>query len=106
MHKELEDFDGDPLTNGLPIGYDGEVVDDVFRVMRLLRDARPIFYDKIALALVLPLNYVHLILEVLAFHNITEYGTSPRGSWLTDEGEELLRMAEAYRAAHPEEYDE
>jgi Mn-dependent DtxR family transcriptional regulator len=90
----------DPLRYALPVGYDGEIVEDVFNVMRLLRNERPVFFDKIAATLALEEKYVHLILEVLADKDMTEYGTSPRGSWLTDKGEALLAAAEKYRRDH------
>ena len=32
-----------------------------------------------------------LLLEVLSSNDFTEYGTSPRGAWLTRKGRELLR---------------
>lgn len=39
-----------------------------------------------------------LLLEILSSHNITEYGTSPRGSWLTEKGRTLLtKMFEGER---------
>lgn len=32
-----------------------------------------------------------LLLEILSKADFTEYGTSPRGSWLTDKGRKLLK---------------
>jgi DNA-binding MarR family transcriptional regulator len=88
----------DPIEAVLPVGYDGEIVGDVFHVLRLLKERRPIYYTDIAAELKIDTKYVHLILEVLADRNFTEYGTSPRGSWLTPKGERLLEMATVYRA--------
>lgn len=92
--------DTDPLAIFLPIGYDGEIVDDFRNVMRIIDEHHLIFYDKIAAALDLPLKYVHLTLEVLADRGILEYGVSPRGGWLSSAGEELLVMANEWRSQH------
>ncbi len=66
--------------------------------MSLLRNCRPIYYTEIAKELELDLKYVHLILEILGNRDFTEYGTSPRGSWLTSKGEELLALAEKWKS--------
>lgn len=88
----------DPMLDaGLPIGYDSAIVDDFFRVMCLLEERRPIYYTEIAKQLGLDIKCTHLILEVLGDADITEYGTSPRGSWLTPEGEQLLKRSRQYR---------
>lgn len=89
----------DPLTIALPIGYDSVIVDDFLAVMRYLKDKPGEWYETIATSIggKAP-RYVHLILEVLADRKLTEYGTSPRGSWLTPRGEELLEAAEEFRS--------
>lgn len=91
--------DGDPLEAVLPIGYDDAIVADFYAVLRLLRDARPIYYTAIAERMGLDQKYVHLVLEVIASKDLTEYGSSPRGSWLTDRGEAILRLATEWREA-------
>lgn len=92
----------DPLTEILPIGYCGGVVEDVFNVLSMLKPLGndSAFYDAIALELNLQPNYVHLILELLNHFRLTECGTSPRGSWLTDEGERILNAAKTWREKH------
>lgn len=90
--------DENPLEHVLPVGYDGAITQDVHNVLRLLRDERALFYDKIAARLGVDKRYVHLILEVLADRDFTEYGTSPRGSWLTEKGEQLLALTDEWEA--------
>jgi hypothetical protein len=108
LRRDLEDGcwgvgeRGNPIEHVLPVGYDSTITDDVHAVLRLLNDERALFYDKIADRLGRDKLYVHLILEVLADRGFTEYGTSPRGSWLTEEGEQLLALADAWkRSLHP-----
>jgi hypothetical protein len=96
--SELSSGEHDPLTIVLPCGYEDEIPGDILRVMQQLRDVRPSWYEAIALHLQLDKKYVHFILEVLASKDFTEYGSSPRGSWLTDAGEALLKLAEEWRA--------
>jgi hypothetical protein len=94
------DPDADPLEVLLPIGYSGEIVEDVYKVMRELKEGRfvrSIYYTDIAQRLKLNLKYVHLILEILADNEYTEYGTSPRGSWLEPCGRALLELATEWR---------
>jgi DNA-binding MarR family transcriptional regulator len=90
--------DENPLEHVLPVGYDGEITDDVHNILRLLREERAIWYADIAERLKIDKKYVHLILEMLGGKDFTEYGTSPRGSWLTEKGEQLLDLTDEWKA--------
>jgi Mn-dependent DtxR family transcriptional regulator len=73
------------------ITYDSELDDDIIHVLfRIERDE--INYRDIAKSLELPENYVQLIMHVTSELGLTEYGTSPRNSWLTDKGEKYLQF--------------
>lgn len=115
------DENDDPFTVYLPIGYDGQIVDDAFFVLEYLSAPQKTaaghdetWYTVIAGLLFkkevprdgqsVEARYVHLILEVFAGVDLIEYGSSPRGSWLTDAGKELLRMARRWRAGEALEY--
>ena len=100
------DESDNPLTCYLPVGYDGNIVDDVFAVMSALSAERGLYYTDIAERFGYDPKYVHLMLEVLAYHEMTEYGTSPRGSWLTDAGSELLDLATRFRDGQSLEFVE
>jgi len=87
----------DPIERAFPVGYDGEIVEDVFNVLRLCQEDRPQWYKATATKLKLDVKYVHLILEMAARADYLEYGCSPRGGWLTEKGEKLLRDATEWR---------
>lgn len=76
--------------------YDGAIDLDVLRVARIIREKRPIFYTEIAKELEIQDRYVQLIQYLLCGVNLAEYGTSPRGCWLTKQGEQWLENFEPY----------
>ena len=75
-------------------GYNSEVDEDVINVAKLIRDKRPIFYTDIAKELNLKPTHVELIQYILCSLDFAEYGTSPRGCWLTEKGEKALTQME------------
>jgi len=79
------------ITNG---GYNGEIDLEILEVMRLLKKKRPIYCTDVAKELGLKPTHVELINYILATLGLAEYGTSPRGCWLTEKGEEYLKIFE------------
>ena len=75
-------------------GYNSEVDDDIINVMRVIRDDRPAFYTDIAEKLQMKPPHVELIQYILCSMDFAEYGTSPRGCWLTEKGEKMLKEVE------------
>lgn len=78
--------------------YDSEIADDAINVLKYLGEKHEAFYyTDVAKALNLDPKYVAVFLDLFAHSNLTEYGTSPRGSWLTDKGEEALEQVTIQR---------
>lgn len=103
MSEELnEAYDRyqDLMSDGLGIrylGYNSSINDDIYNVMRLSsighRGALSSFSTNIAKRLSISENYVELIKYLLCQEDNADYGTSPRGAWLTPKGKDLyLRL--------------
>lgn len=77
--------------------YNQQVSDELFGVFELLakaKEAREAIYNtEIARQLNLSKSHVELIQYLLCNNDHAEYGTSPRGCWLTDKGLDLYRRA-------------
>lgn len=88
----MSDFE-DLLSRELNIevfSYSSKVTDEVWAVIKLIHDEHPIHCNDIALRLGLSASYVELIQYLLCNNDNAEYGTSPRGCWLTKKGERLF----------------
>lgn len=75
--------------------YNSEVSDDFFNVMDCVEDGCS--NSAIAEKLGLSPNYVELIQYLLCNNGHAEYGTSPRGCWLTDKGIEVYEKLKTLR---------
>jgi len=73
-------------------GYSSEVDDDIILVMETIKQQRAIYVTDIADKLNIQRNYVALIQYIICSLDYAEYGTSPRGCWLTEEGEKILEV--------------
>lgn len=93
--------DCNPIESVLPVGYDSTLTDDVFKMLGWMRNFQSLNYKDAAARLNADWRYTHLILEVLGRGDFTEYGVSPRNSWLTEKGESLLALAERWYAMRP-----
>lgn len=94
MPQEIE---LDPIERILKIGYNEEIVNDIFNILCQLDTASSTYYTNIAQNLRLDEKYVHIILEIMANEDLLEYGVSPRGSWLSGRGKELLELSKEFR---------
>ena len=71
-------------------GYNSEVDRDIISVMECV--GKKMFYTDIAQYLQMASSQVELIQYILCSMDYAEYGTSPRGCWLTEEGEKMLKI--------------
>lgn len=82
--------------------YDSAVDLDVLNVLGELYKARKndeaIFYTKISKNLNMAETHVELIQFILCGADFAEYGTSPRGCWLTDKGIKFYEQNKKYHA--------
>ncbi len=76
-------------------GYSSEVDDAIIKVMQLIRDKRLIFYSDICKITGFQSEFVQLVQYILSTMDYAEYGTSPRGCWLTPTGEKMLKVFES-----------
>jgi hypothetical protein len=90
----------DKYCSGIGL-YDSELADGVFDVINCLMPPYALFYTAICAKIGLHHFNVAVILDVLAHNNLTEYGTSPRGSWLTPEGVKAFELWKKERADEP-----
>jgi Mn-dependent DtxR family transcriptional regulator len=72
-------------------GYNSQIDEDIIRVMETIATEYSYVTD-IADKLHLQDSYVELIQYIICSLDYAEYGTSPRGCWLTDKGTEMLKM--------------
>lgn len=77
-------------------GYNSAVDLDVLNVMEEVRYGRPAFNTDIAKKFGLSEAHVELIQYLICSAELAEYGTSPRGCWLTKEGEAFLERMKPY----------
>jgi Mn-dependent DtxR family transcriptional regulator len=71
-------------------GYNSSVDDIIVKVMECIKTDRPIYVTDIADKLKLQDDFVELIQYIICSLDYAEYGTSPRGCWLTNKGEKML----------------
>lgn len=83
-------FDLDCDGNIIDLTYDSELDEDILNVLKCTSSKEFMFYDEIAKELKLDEKYVQLILHLLSHLGFTDYGTSPRGSWISESGEKYL----------------
>lgn len=100
--KEIE-FN-DLISEALNIdvfSYNSEVTDHVYGVIDLLGKAKErddsIFNTDIAKILGITDAHAELIQYLVCNNNHAEYGTSPRGCWLTPKGYELYKKLRALK---------
>lgn len=82
--------------------YNSAVNDDIYNVMRMLYISRrtgPTYYTDTAKTLKLQYDYVELIHYILCTNDHGEYGTSPRGLWLTPKGVSLYKRLKRIKMA-------
>lgn len=82
-------------------GYASEVDDAIIAVMQLIRDKMPIFYTDICKITGFQSEFVQLIQYILSTLDYAEYGTSPKGCWLTAKGEKMLKLFESRQESIP-----
>lgn len=70
-------------------GYNSEVNNDILKVMCLIQLGK--FNTDISQETGMTKAHVELIQYILCSADLADYGTSPRGCWLTKEGKELLK---------------
>jgi hypothetical protein len=69
--------------------YNKAVTNDVWNVFKIIKEDRPAFVTDIAKRLGLSDSHVELIQYLICNNDHAEYGSSPRGCWLTPKGEAL-----------------
>ena len=72
-------------------GYNGAVDDDIWAVLKYIESDNDSFVTNMAKALKLDKNYVELIQYILCGADLCEYGSSPRGCWLTEYGKFVVK---------------
>lgn len=72
--------------------YNGEIDQDIINVLKETAHPVDFFYTKIADRLSLNPRYVELILHYLSELDLVDYGTSPRGSWINENGKKYLEL--------------
>lgn len=95
LDKELL-FTRESDTN-LPsmITYCEELDKDIIKVLREIKH-QDIYRLNIPFDLNMNRKYVELILHILADYGLTEYGTSPYGSWISTKGVKYLEFIDEY----------
>lgn len=98
MNEEQENEFNQIISDALNIdffSYNSEVTDQVWGVIRLMGEAREkndsIFNTEIAKQLGITEAHAELIQYLVCNNDNADYGTSPRGAWLTDKGFELYK---------------
>ena len=78
--------------------YDGLVDLDVLNIIQCIAESENKFYDDISTKLNIPMTYVQLVQYLLCSTptELADYGTSPRGCWLTTEGEAFYEKLRKY----------
>ena len=74
--------------------YNGQVYNEILSVVELIADSK--FNSEIAKITGLTPSHVELIQYALCGRNLADYGTSPRGCWLTPIGRSLWDFISAY----------
>lgn len=75
--------------------YNTEVTNEVIAVLKEIKEGRPAYVTEIASKLNLKESHVELIQYLICNNDHAEYGTSPRGCWLTPKGEQLYAKVSA-----------
>lgn len=88
--------------------YDGGVDLDVLNVVECIANDEKFFCTHIAEKLNLQEHYVQMIQYLICGPELAEYGTSPRGCWLTTKGKDWFEKLKPYHAwlRSPEESDD
>lgn len=71
--------------------YNGAIDSDIISVLRKL-EQKTLFMDDLATSLGLEKKYVEMIQHLLCGLGLCEYGTSPRGCWITDDGKKYIKF--------------
>ncbi len=100
LYREYESLMADSL--GVPyMCYNFAVNEDVFTVMRFssigYRGKLSPFTSDIAKRTGMQENYIELIKYILCTNDHAEYGSSPRGAWLTKKGTTLYKQLKKLR---------
>lgn len=75
-------------------GYSSDVDCAIVEVMRDIKDNRPAYLTDIHKRTQHSIILVQLIQYIICSMDYAEYGTSPRGCWLTTKGESMLEVFE------------
>lgn len=70
---------------------DGEIVDDIFSVLMHLGSGENHGHYYTNFPIEGPDKYKELILHILDSHRLLDHGVSIRGSWLSEEGREIVK---------------
>ena len=91
----LQDFNTiwDTDENGKPtfLTYNGEIDSDILDILKESGGENN-WYMEVAETLSLDPKYVELILHYLAHLDLVDYGTSPRGAWISEKGRKYLNL--------------
>lgn len=83
--------------------YNGKVTSEFWSVLRLMGSSKDldqaIFNTEIAEATGLTESHVELIQYLICNNDHADYGTSPRGCWLTEKGFDVYRELKNIRSA-------
>jgi hypothetical protein len=72
--------------------YSGEIDYDIYQVLKLSEsDSGEIWFADAAKKLGLTEKYVELIKTICSYGGLLDYGCSPRGAWLTEEGKKFVK---------------
>jgi len=90
-------FDTDENDQLHSLTYDGAIDEDIINVLKETA-SEDFWYEKISERLKLEPKYVQLILHYLAALDLVDYGTSPRGSWISQSGERYLHLLKNFKS--------
>jgi Mn-dependent DtxR family transcriptional regulator len=100
QEEALEEFN-DMISTAFGIDvftYNSEVTDEFWGVLEMVAENRPAYNTDIAKKLNLKESHVELIQYLLCNKDHAEYGTSPRGCWLTPKGEAVYKKLKELKA--------
>jgi hypothetical protein len=96
--ETLEDFDH-WIHEGAPIfTYNSELDELFWKAILALNVDEMVYNDELAKILGVDILMTELIQTVLCYKEYCEYGTSPRGCWLTKDCEKLLDLFRKHKA--------
>ena len=88
-NEEIENEFNNVISKAFNIdvfSYNSEVTDNIWSVLKFIVENRPAYNTDIAEKLNLSTAHVELIQYLLCNNDNAEYGTSPRGCWMTEKG--------------------